>query len=99
MTKAQAIESLQDAQGAIEADPDLEGVDTLALMQEAIEDALEHLTGKRPKHVASTARQSEDAEQCEECLESGESTYCGSFCDSCLEKHCEECEVCRDEFC
>lgn len=35
--------------------------------------------------------------QCPDC-EEGESTFCGSFCESCLEKHCEECEVCAAEF-
>lgn len=36
-------------------------------------------------------------EDCPDC-EGGESTYCGSFCEPCLEKHCEECEVCAKEF-
>ena len=36
-------------------------------------------------------------EQCPDC-ENEESTYCGSFCDSCLERHCEECEVCAKDF-
>ena len=35
--------------------------------------------------------------QCPDC-ENEESTYCGSFCDSCLEQHCEECEVCAKDF-
>ena len=35
--------------------------------------------------------------QCEACT-SGESTYCGSFCEECLEAHCEECEVCATDF-
>ena len=35
--------------------------------------------------------------QCEACA-SGESTYCGSFCEDCLEKHCEECDVCAKDF-
>lgn len=35
--------------------------------------------------------------QCPDC-EEGESTYCGSFCEDCLEKHCEECEVCAKDF-
>lgn len=27
-----------------------------------------------------------------------QSTYCGSMCDECLRKHCEECEVCAKDF-
>lgn len=59
MTKQQAIESLQQAQEAIEDDCNLECVDTLALMQEAIEDALEYFTGVRPTHVVSSQHDDE----------------------------------------
>lgn len=36
-------------------------------------------------------------EQCPDC-ENGESTYCGSFCRSCLKQHCQECEACAKDF-
>ena len=53
MTREQITQSVKDAYEAIKADPNLEEVDTLAMMQEAIENAMEYFTGKRPKHVVS----------------------------------------------
>lgn len=53
MTKKQITQSVKDAYAAIKADPNLECVDTLAMMQEAIESAMEYFTGKRPKHIVS----------------------------------------------
>ena len=53
MTREQITQSVKDAYEAIRADPNLEEVDTLAMMQEAIENAMEYFTGKRPKHVVS----------------------------------------------
>lgn len=37
---------------------------------------------------------------CQDCktCEGGQSTYCGSMCEQCLEEHCEECEVCAADF-
>lgn len=45
-TKEDAIDSLLSAMDAMQQDPELEEVDTLGLMEQAISDALQHLTGK-----------------------------------------------------
>lgn len=34
---------------------------------------------------------------CKTC-ERGQSTYCGSMCEQCLEEHCKQCEVCNEDF-
>jgi hypothetical protein len=51
-----------------------------------------------------TASDIDDSEERCPCCEGGvdegevESTYCGSMCQECREKHAEECEVCASDF-
>jgi hypothetical protein len=94
MKKKDAINSLLAAQHEIECDPELEECDTLALMEEAISDALEYLTGNRPEPLT-------DCAHCDRHIKKGhgQSTFCGSMHRDCIEDHGENCEVCRKEFC
>ena len=49
MTKKQAIESLRLARREMKADPGLEEVDTLSVMEVAIADAWQYLTSRQAK--------------------------------------------------
>lgn len=46
-TKLTVIAALTQAMNAMQDDPELEDVDTLSLMEDAISDALEYFTGER----------------------------------------------------
>lgn len=83
MTKATAIRSLKLAQSQMNENPDLDDADVLSLMEEAIADALEFFTGKRPRSCREV--------DCAKCgkpvhLQDAESTYSGSMHPHCVEE-------------